>query len=487
MAVIAIKPTLKQHLGYQLLDNAVTRFFLFGGGAGGGKSWLGCEWLLRNCYLYPGSKWYIGRKELKRLMSSTYVTWLKVCKHHNIPTDAWKLNGQYNYIEFVKGKALGSRIDLLDVKEVPSDPQYERFGSLEYTGGWLEEAGEIPFLAFDVLKSRVGRHLNREYNLVPKTLLTCNPTQNWLFRVFYKPWRDRALSNDYAFVRSLHGDNPHQPDTYEAQLASMDDAVLRARLKDGIWEYDQDAMALIDYESILDLFKQEVDESMIGYLTADIARYGSDKVTIGVWRGFNLYQLKETAKQSLVNTEATIKQLLFDERIPYRRAVIDEDGVGGGVVDHLSGVQGFMGNRASVLRPEDAVEVEYLNVPPVYLRKQNYRNLRAQCHFLLAQKINNHEIAITAKLTGEQKEQIIEELRQVRRVDTGADAPLQIVPKDEVKEAIGRSPDYSDMLMMRMYFELLKEAPQELYRPIDEDKIAGSGATSKFGGVGFDY
>ena len=101
---------------------------MFGGGAGGGKSWLGCEWLLTRCYQYPKTKWFIGRKELKRLMQSSFETWKKVCLYHKIPLDDWKLNGQYNFIEFKNG----SRIDLLDVNFQPSDPLFERFGSTEY-------------------------------------------------------------------------------------------------------------------------------------------------------------------------------------------------------------------------------------------------------------------------------------------------------------------------------------------------------------------
>src|SRR3990167_4971386 len=134
-----IKPERKQHLAYLKLWDDQTFFVLMGGGAGGGKSWLGAEWLIVNCYRYPGSRWFIGRNELKRLMGSSFITFQKVCKHHQIPRDDWKLNGQYNYIEFKNG----SRIDLLDLKYTPSDPMYERFGSTEYTDGALDEAGEI--------------------------------------------------------------------------------------------------------------------------------------------------------------------------------------------------------------------------------------------------------------------------------------------------------------------------------------------------------
>ena len=81
---------------------------------------------------------------------------------------------------------------------------------------------------------------------------------------------------------------------------------------------------------------------------------------------------------------------------------------------------------------------------------------------------------------------IVEELRQIKRLDTSADEPLKIAPKEDVKEAIGRSPDYSDMMMMRMYFILLKEVRKPEYNPVDEEKVREAGASSKWGGVPFD-
>lgn len=135
-----IKPSEKQYLAYKILLDKATSFLLYGGSAGGGKSWLGCEWLLTNCYNYPGTRWFIGRRERTRLMSTSYITWQKVCKWHGIPDTDWKLNGQYNYIEFIAGHAKGSRIDLIDLAFKPADPEYSRLGSLEFTGGWIEEA-----------------------------------------------------------------------------------------------------------------------------------------------------------------------------------------------------------------------------------------------------------------------------------------------------------------------------------------------------------
>ena len=160
MPKLKIRYTEKQRKAWYALQN--NNIVYMGGGAGGGKSWLICETRLAYCYAYPGYKSFIARSELKRLMQSTFLTWIKVCKHHNIPHSDWKLNQMYSFIEFLNG----SRIDLLDVSYKPSDPLYERLGSLEYTDGAIEEAGEIHRMAYDVLKSRIGRHNNFPGNLI---------------------------------------------------------------------------------------------------------------------------------------------------------------------------------------------------------------------------------------------------------------------------------------------------------------------------------
>ena len=428
------KPTLKQYQAWEKLNDNETRYIVFGGAAGGGKSWLICEWLLKGCIIYPGSKWFIAREELKRLMGSTYITWLKVCSFHNIPKESWTLNGMYNYIEFVNG----SRIDLLDVKFLPSDPLYERFGSLEYTGGAIEEAGEIDFLAFDVLKSRIGRQLNKEFNIPSKILITCNPKKNWLYQLIYKPFKNKELSKEYAFIQALHGDNKHTAEDYGKNLAQITDKSNRERLMYGNWEYDDDPNTLINYDALIDLFTNTVPEDRNKYLTADIARFGQDKTVIYLWEGFKVYKHFTYIKQGIDKTITEIRTLLENEMIPYSHAIVDEDGVGGGVVDSLKGIKGFVNNSS-------ALESNKL--------RQNYANLKTQCLYLLADKINNRGIRI-ASYDEQMKQQLIEELEQVKTKDLDKEGKLKLMPKEEIKEKLGRSPDYSDSLMMRMYFEL---------------------------------
>lgn len=449
---ITLKPTWKQHLAYQALEDPEVDVVFLGGGAGGGKSWTICESRLVRALIYPGYKSYIGREELTRLMGSTYLTWCKVCTHHKVSQDEWKLNGQYHFIEFKNG----SRIDLLDLAYVPRDPLYERFGSTEYTDGAIEEAGEVHFLAYDVLKSRVNRHLNKELGIKANTLITGNPKKNWTYTEFYKPFKNKTLPKGVVFIQSLYKDNPYTAESYGADLGRIKDKVLRERLKDGNWEYEQGDGQLMNYEAITDLFTNTVEENEEKYLTVDVARFGGDKIPIYLWKGFKTVKQWIFEKQSLEQTKLSIKQIAIDERIPYSHIVADEDGVGGGIVDGLPGIKGFVNNSSPLEK-----KVRKPNEPKV-----NYKNLKSQCSFLLADSINNHQIAVEINLETQIegvtptvfKESLTEELEQIKQKDPDDDEKkLQVVAKEEVKDAIGHSPDYADTLMMRMFFELKED------------------------------
>lgn len=368
-------------------------------------------------------------------MSSTFVTFSKVCQFHKIPKDFWKLNGQYNYIEFFNG----SRIDLLDAKHNPSDPLFERFGSLEYTNGFIEEAGEISFLAFDVLKSRVGRHRNEEFKLLPKIGLTCNPSKNFLYGLFYKPYKEATLPSHYSFIPALYTDNKYTAEAYGKQLSEIADKAMRERLMFGNWEYDDDPTALIKYDAILDLFTNTSEEGE-KYISADIARYGQDKTVIGYWNGFDLEELVVLEGKGVDESARAINNLADKYGVGRSRIVIDEDGIGGGVLDLLKGAKGFIANSAAILD----------------ITGSNFRNLKSQCSYKLADMVNSRQLAIRAPISVTHKEYIIADLEQIKSKNADRDKKREVVSKDEVKEHLGRSPDFGDMIMMRMFFEVMK-------------------------------
>lgn len=431
---------------------------LFGGGAGGGKTWLYCEWLLVWAYFYPGSRGFMARNELKRLMNSTFVTWSKVCAHHGIPRDDWSLDGKYNVIRFKNG----STIDLLDVSYKPTDPLYERFGSTEYSHGFGEEVSEWHFLAFDVLKSRIGRHKvvldGKDITPPPKFGLSCNPSKGWPRRVFYDPWKGGTLPEQYAFIQSLYNDNPYTAEQYGAQLAQISDKALRQRLKDGNWDYDEDAGTLMRFDNIRDMFTNTIVKDGQKYLIVDVARFGRDKTVFNFFDGLESYRREVYQGIGTDRTIQLIRDFAAVEKIPFSHILVDEDGVGGGVVDQLTGIKGFVA-ASSPLPTKTMLRRQML--PQANLTVEgtrqvaNFQNLKAQCAFKLAELVETHKIA--AKPGGDQDE-IMEDLAQIKQKDMDKDGKLKIVGKDEVREALGRSPDTGDTFLMRMWFELIKDA-----------------------------
>lgn len=423
-----------------------------GGGAGGGKSWWLCESRLKNALAYPGYRSFIGREELKRLMGSTYMTWVKVCAYYGVKQGdgyhEWKLNGQYNYIQFGNG----SRIDLLDVKYLPSDPLYERFGSAEYTDGALEECGEIHFMAFDVLKSRIGRHKNDEFGIKPTLAMTGNPKKNWTYTVFYLPWSKNQLPAGYDFIQSLYNDNPHTASQYEKSLGNIRDKVLRERLKDGNWNYDASPGTLFQFDAVNDLWTNTLPRvtDTDRFMTIDVARLGSDKTVFYFWKGFTLYKKEVYIKQDIYSTAMKIKEFAVSENIPYSQIIADSDGVGGGVVDICKGIHGFVNNATPLENQEARYE---------YLEKQQYSNLKTQCAYIMANKVNRHEVAISIPNPDtEFYEQLPQELATYRIVNPDNDtSKMALISKDKVKEELGRSPDYGDAFIMRGYFTLKRE------------------------------
>jgi phage terminase large subunit len=443
--LLQINPTEKQYDAWQALADPNISNIYFGGAAGGGKSWLGCESRLVRAIAYPGYKSFIARNELTRLMASSFVTFTKVCKHHGISEKEWKLNGKYNYIQF----ANGSRIDLLDLSFKPSDPMYERLGSLEYTDGWIEEAGEIPFMAVDIIQSRVGRHMNVEFGINPDVLYTFNPNKGWVYRI-HKEDEKGILPADSVFIRSYYTDNPYTSAMYGKQLDKIKDPAMRARLKEGSFDYDADPFSLIETDSALDLFTNTIDEGE-AYLSVDVARHGIDKTVMYIWDGWTIKGVRIYGKQDTKVTSDKVKEILTKRRIAYSKAVADEDGVGGGVVDNNRGIRGFINNASPFINPNTG-------------EKENYANLKAQCAWNLAEKINRHEVAIDVDegqfrsnipgMTFEVwKEMLLEELEYVKSKNIDKNSKLQLQSKDDVKKVLGRSPDFSDTMIMRAIFE----------------------------------
>lgn len=432
----------------------VTEEILYGGGKGGGKSYLGVSLIFGDALTYPETHYFIARAELTDLRKFTIPTIHEVFGNWGIKVEDY---ASYNGQDSVFNLKNGSKVFLLSCKPMPSDPLFERFGSMQMTRGMIEEGGEIVEDAKSNLWLSIGRWKNDEYGLKKKLLITANPKKGWMKRDFVDPFSQGLLPKTRKFIKALAIDNKYLPSDYVNTLSNEKDLVRRQRLFLGDWDYDESKDSLVSFDALMDMFTNTIEMENKKYLTVDVARFGKDSTTIFYWQGLSIYKIERRQKQSIEQTKLEVKNILAYEKIPFSQCMIDEDGVGGGVVDGLVGVRGFVANSTAL---PTAAEIRRKNtLTNDFIPKANYKNLKAQCGYKLAELINEHEIAVS---TGQYRDEIIADVGaslKVKEVDS--DQKLQLKSKDDVKQELGRSPDFADPMIMRMWFELHKDAIAE--------------------------
>ena len=409
-----------------LFDDKTTEV-LFGGAAGGGKSWVGCSWLILLCLKYPKTRYLMGRSKLDALKKTTLNTFFEVCQEWGILANKhYNFNAGSNIIKFYNG----SEIILKDLFLYPSDRNFDSLGSLEITAAFIDEANQITEKAKNIVASRMRYKLD-QYGIIPKLLMTCNPAKNWVYTQFYKPAKEGTQKPYRKFIQSLVDDNEFISKHYKKQLLTLDE-LSKQRLLYGNWEYDATNDNLIEYDAIVNLFDQN---GLAGekYISCDVARFGNDKTVIIYWEGLHIKKIRSILKSAINEVVDEIRAMQQSNGVRLTNIIVDEDGVGGGVVDYMR-CRGFVNNSKAI-------------------KGENYQNLKTQCYYKLADLINTAQIGIDSTDINI-KNNIIEELEQVRTKDADKDNKLQIIPKDLIKDIIGRSPDYADALAMRMYFEI---------------------------------
>jgi phage terminase large subunit len=424
---------------YVLSDSEIMEL-LYGGAAGGGKSWLGCEWLMWGCLAYPETRWFIGRHHLNEIRKSTMVTLQKVIKKHKIPAHYWKYNENTVKITFSNG----SIIEGVDLMYKPSDPNFDDFGSTEYTGGWIEEGGGVPVEAYDILKIRIGRHYNDKYGILGKLLITANPARNWLYRDFYKPFKDSVLPKEKKFIKALVTDNTKRENGYMERLETLK-GQSRSRLLHGEWEYENDPDQLADTEAINEIFTNSfIDpDPKRKALIVDVAMHGSDVFRVAYFEGDVLIEHDFLPKSGGAEVLGKINQFRKKYTIPASSIVYDSDGVGafiGSKGGFIPGAIPFHGNAMPVKLKDSAGQ---------------YLNLRSQCGYLLAHQINESGIWAKGVTDPGDIEMLAEELCQIKKAPETVNEKLRLLEKKEVKRLIGRSPDFSDLFLMKKYFDIM--------------------------------
>lgn len=390
---------------------------------------------------YPWTRWFYWREELKRLKQTTLATYFKFLDDYKIPPEQ---KGIYNAQDSVIKYANWSETLLLDLAYLPSDPLYTRFGSLELTWGYIDESAEVAEQCISILSTRVWRQRNEEYNLSPKILEGFNPDKWHVYRRYYKPDKDGTMPEYRKFIKALATDNKRLPKSYISQLEKTNE-VTKQRLLYWNFDYDDTPWRLFEYDKLLAMQKNE-PFYWEKFISCDPAREWRDTTRIVVWNGLTIEQVITEDKSNLKDLKDRLLLLSRREWVKKNHIIIDENWLWWWLVDELE-CQWFINNRR-------AIDPKIQSTPTSSLKKANFWMLKDQCYYLLSQYVNAWKISY--KWPSEVFSMLVEELDIIVQIDIDKDWPYRILPKDEMKVKLWRSPDIWDAVMMRMFYEIRK-------------------------------
>jgi phage terminase large subunit len=225
-----------------------------------------------------------------------------------------------------------------------------------------------------------------------------------------------------------------------------------------------DGLALYEHQRLFDLFENHLlmQKEPLRCITCDAAGFGRDRCVIMVWVGYECVAgvVLSTSDNREIYDAIEVQRKAW--RVAVSDTVVDQDGVGGGVVK-LGGYSGFMNDAPALPDPDTQV-------------KENYKNLKTQCYYRFAVLVNSASVRFTVtndnwlidgkrtsrlKVSGQVvtvADMVRTDLKAIKRAKPDSEGKLLINSKEEHKIILGRSPDFGDGAMMRCYFDVRPRA-----------------------------
>ena len=356
----------------------------------------------------------------------------------------------------------GSVIQLVDLAWQPSDPEYDRFGSLNFTHVLIEEGGEIQQKARDIFISRKNRFLNKEYNIVGKSITTCNPAQNYIKHDYYKPYKNlggggwqkweygHVIVNGErkiayrAFIRSLVTDNPYSPPNYIEVLRKLPEPE-KKRLLEGNWDYE-DTDTMLFKALTLDRSLVPNVETGAKFIGVDIADVGSDKTILSLIEGKTLIEQIEieVEKTEAIGEQIALAIIKYAQQNGIgqkdaKKIGIDVIGVGASTRDFLRSkgwyVKEFLAGGKSI---------------------GNFKNLRGETIYNMSAALGDGSFRVYSRLVtlGTLREQLMAHEYSTE------ERTIVIKSKDKIKEVLGVSPDYAESAYIAFWVAIGNKDPR---------------------------
>ena len=417
---------------------------LFGGALGGGKTAALINEGIQLNLDYPGNFGLLLRKTWPSFRD-TVLPQLEKFLDSRLVTNWNKSEKQIDMIN-------NSRVRYGGIGDRPDD--WEKFMSGEY--GWiaLDQAEQFTEKEFMMLATRLRLNLpGIQYFF----LLSCNPNIGWI--------KERFIENnkeDHVFISSLPTDNlANLPANYISNMKKILTPVYVKALLEGDWEAVGEPDNVYNYIIAQKAKHRKLERGLPVEIGADVARAGDDESIIVLREGLRITLHNKAQGHDTMRTTGEIWKCCQDRIIPHWKdrissisIKVDADGVGGGVVDRLKEQKSEKQTLYTTmildrLNEEDRkkrVEEGYkLRIKILEIHgaakakdKVRFKNQRAEIHWGLRELLEDLDVPNDREL--------ITQLMALKYKQNSA-GQIEIIPKDKIKEKLGRSPDYAEAVI----------------------------------------